>query len=91
MDRIAALRTVEEALSAFEAGEIDLDALESRVTGTLRTYATEFEDGPQRAYRATGDPAVEGAVVVAETPAAAREQFEELLEPEGPIDIEPAR
>ncbi len=69
-DRIVALRTVEDALAAFERGEIDLETLESRVTGTLRTYATDFEDGSRRAYRATGDQAVEGLVVVAEDPAA---------------------
>lgn len=91
MDRIAALRTVEDALSEFEAGEIDLDALETRVTGTLRTYATEFEDGTRRAYKATGDPSVEGAVVVADSPAAARAQFEELLDADRPaLEIERA-
>lgn len=91
MDRIAALRTVEDALSAFEAGEIDLDGLESRVTGTLRTYATEFEDGKRRAYKATGDPSVEGVIVVAEDPAAAREQIEALVEADRPaLEIEPA-
>jgi hypothetical protein len=50
------------------------------VQGTLRTYATEFEDGKLRAYRATGAPSVDGLVVVAESPAAAREQFADLAE-----------
>ncbi|MBS3760585.1 DUF7854 family protein [Halodesulfurarchaeum sp.] len=91
MDRIAALRTVEEALSAFEAGEIDLDTMEARVQGTLRTYATDFEDGQLCAYRATGEPAVEGLVVVAETPAGAREQIAELVDTERPtIEVERA-
>lgn len=84
MDRIAALRTVEDALSAFEAGEIDLATMEKRVQGTLRTYATDFEDGNLTAYRATGDPAVEGLVVVAESPRAARERIAELVADERP-------
>jgi hypothetical protein len=84
MDRIAALRTVEEALTAFERGEIDLDTLEARVQGTLRTYATDFEDGQLTAYRATGDPAVEGLIVVAETPRAAREQIADLVDADRP-------
>ncbi|MFB6086387.1 MAG: hypothetical protein ABEJ84_06225 [Halodesulfurarchaeum sp.] len=80
MDRIAALRTVEDALSAFERGEIDLDTVTARVQGTLRTYATEFEDGGLVAYRATGEPAVEGLVVVADSPGTARERIAELVE-----------
>ena len=47
MDRISALRNVEEALSAFEAGEADLAATERRVVAVLRTYATEFEPEPE--------------------------------------------
>lgn len=91
MDRIAALRTVEDALTAFERGEIDLETLESRVTGTLRTYATDFEDGTRRAYRATGDQAVEGLVVVAEDPAAAREQIAGVAGVEATaFEVEPA-
>ena len=80
MDRIAALRTVEEALSAFERGEIDLDSMEATVQGTLRTYATEFEDGGLAAYRAFGESSVDGLVVVAESPAAARERLADLGE-----------
>ncbi|MDZ7849996.1 MAG: hypothetical protein U5K70_04005 [Halodesulfurarchaeum sp.] len=91
MDRIAALRTVEDALSAFERGEIDLDTMAARVQGTLRTYATEFEDGGLRAYRATGEPAIEGLVVVAESPGAAREQIAALVDVDRPdFDIERA-
>ncbi len=91
MDRIAALRTVEDALSAFERGEIDLETMEARVQGTLRTYATEFEDGGLSAYRATGDPKVEGLVVVAESPSAARERIGELAEADPPaFEIERA-
>ncbi|WP_459193587.1 DUF7854 family protein [Halosimplex sp. J119] len=51
MDRISALRNVEDALGDFEDGEIDLAELEREVRGTLRTYATEF-DGELAAYRA---------------------------------------
>lgn len=91
MDRIAALRTVEEALSAFEAGEITLEDLEERVTGTLRTYATDFEDGRRQAYRATGDRSVEGLVVVATGPGAAREKIADVSETERPaFEVEPA-
>ncbi|AOW79296.1 MAG: hypothetical protein ACQEQJ_09810 [Halobacteriota archaeon] len=90
MDRIAALRTVEEALAAFEQGEIDLDTMEARVQGTLRTYATEFDDGNLGAYRATGDQAAEGLIVVAESPTAARERVLELLAPDRPdFEVEP--
>ena len=82
MDRIAALRNVEDVLSAFENGEIDLSTMEDRIQGVLRTYATTFESGTLSAYRATGDPAVEGMVVVAESPNHARERVRELVEDE---------
>lgn len=67
MDRISALRNVEEALRAFEDGEADLAATEERVLAALRTYATEFEGEAQAslaAFRAVDGPA-EGTVVVA--------------------------
>ena len=83
MDRIAALRNVEEALSAYEQGEVDLETMESRVQGILRTYATEFDDEDLSAYRASGDPAVDGLVVVAESAAAARERVMDLVETPG--------
>lgn len=83
MDRIAALRNVEEALSAFEQGDVDLETMESRVQGVLRTYATEFEDGELSAYRASGDPAVDGLVVVAASAAAARERVLDLAAADG--------
>lgn len=89
MDRIAALRNVEEALSAFEQGEVDLATMESRVQGILRTYATEFEDGALSAYRASGDPAVDGLVVVAESAAAARERVLDLVESQGEDGAQP--
>jgi len=73
MDRISALRNIEDALRAFEAGECDLTATERRVAAVLRTYATEF-DGEAAVYRATGDPPVDGRVVVAPSLPAARER-----------------
>ncbi len=44
MDRISALRNIEDALATFEQGETDLASMERRVRGVLRTYATEFAD-----------------------------------------------
>ncbi|MFB6281940.1 MAG: hypothetical protein ABEH40_07975 [Haloferacaceae archaeon] len=91
MDRISALRNVEEALRAFESGEADLAATEERVVTVLRTYATEFEGGEQAelsAYRARGGPAG-GTVVVAATPAEARERIRDLFDAEADaIDVE---
>jgi hypothetical protein len=73
MDRISALRNVEDALTAFEAGEADLTATERRVAAVLRTYATTFE-GEDAVYRATGDPPIDGRVVVAPSAPEARER-----------------
>lgn len=75
MDRISALRNVEDALADFEDGDATLSDVEDRVLGVLRTYATDFEDAEVAAYRATGDPRVEGMVVVAESADAARERI----------------
>lgn len=75
MDRISALRNVEDALADFEDGDATLSDVEGRVLGVLRTYATEFEDEDATAYRATGDPQVEGTVVVASSETAARERI----------------
>ena len=83
MDRISALRNVEEALRAFESGEADLASTERRVATVLRTYATEF-DGPAdedlAAYRAAGDDPADGLVVLAPSPAAARDRVTALLD-----------
>lgn len=87
MDRISALRNIEEALSEFESGEIDLVTMEERVRGILRTYATEFEDG--RPYRANGSPSVDGLIVVADSPREAREQIRDLTDDAGRFDVEP--
>lgn len=80
MDRISALRNVEDALADFEDGEASLGDVEDRVLGVLRTYATEFEDGDRAAYRATGDPRVEGVVVVADSEAAARDRVADRVD-----------
>ncbi|MFC4359485.1 hypothetical protein ACFO0N_16195 [Halobium salinum] len=81
MDRISALRNVEDALREFESGEVDLATAERRVLAVLRTYATEFEgeDGDLAAYRAAGDDRVAGVVVVAESAPAAHDRVLELL------------
>jgi len=88
MDRISALRNVEDALADFEAGEVDLAELERRVRGTLRTYATEL-DGELRAYRATGEEPADGMVVLAPSAGAARERVAGLLDGEPSFDVEP--
>ena len=79
MDRISALRNVEEALRSFEDGEADLAETERRVRTILRTYATEFEDEQRHAYRARGGEA-DGTVVVAASEAAARRRVRDLLD-----------
>ena len=73
MDRISALRNVEDALRAFENGEADLADTERCVAAVLRTYATEF-DGDDDVFRAVGDEPVDGQVVVAASKPAARER-----------------
>ena len=90
MDRISALRNVEEALRAFENGEADLASTERRVVTVLRTYATEF-DGPTdeglAAYRATGDDPADGLVVLAPSSAAARDRVTALLDDADVTDV----
>ncbi|WP_266079510.1 DUF7854 family protein [Haladaptatus caseinilyticus] len=87
MDRISALRNIEDALSSFESGESDLRTTERRVLAVLRTYATEFEsDRDLSAYRAHGDDRADGIVVVAESKEAARRRVHELLD-ESDIDF----
>lgn len=83
MDRISALRNVEEALRDFESGDSDLAATEQRVVTVLRTYATDFEgeDGVAP-YQATGEGRAHGLVVVAESETAARERVHDLLDEE---------
>jgi hypothetical protein len=89
MDRISALRNIEEALGAFESGEADLGSTERRVVTVLRTYATEFEDGELSPYRASGTDAADGLVVVAESESAARERIQDILDSsEGDFAVE---
>ena len=86
MDRISALRNVEEALARYEAGDLSLPELEREVRGTLRTYATAFGEGTL--YRARGDPAVDGVVVIATSRTAARERIESLSSRAVEFDVE---
>ncbi|MFC7155809.1 hypothetical protein ACFQPA_10115 [Halomarina halobia] len=86
MDRISALRNIEDVLSDFEAGECDLAAAERRVRGVLRTYATSFAE--RDAYRASGDPPVDGLVVVATSPKEARERLRALVDDPGSFEVE---
>ena len=87
MDRISALRNVEEALADFETGDTDLAGLERRVRGTLRTYATDL-DGDLRAYRAVGDDPVDGTVVLAPSAGAARERIDDLVTTDSAFEVE---
>ena len=79
MDRISALRNVEEALAAFEDGECSLAELEADVRGVLRTYAADFE-GDLQAYRASGDGPADGLVVLATSAAQARDRVDALVD-----------
>jgi hypothetical protein len=89
MDRISALRNVEDALADFEAGETDLAGLERQVRGIVRTYASEFEgEADLRAYRATGESPADEVVVLAPSVGAARGRVEELLEGDPAFDVE---
>ena len=88
MDRISALRNIEDALTEYEHGEIALPELEAEVRGILRTYATEF-DGKLTAYRAVGDGRAAGLVVVAASKAEARDRIEGLLSDTTGFDVEP--
>ena len=88
MDRISALRNIEDALSAFEAEECTLPELEREVRGILRTYATEFDE-ETRAYRATGHERVAGLVVVATSRQAARERIRDLVSDPPSFSVDP--
>jgi hypothetical protein len=86
MDRISALRNIEQALADFEDGEQSLSGLERDVRGILRTYATSFEE--RAAYRASGGERVDGLVVVADSRRDARERIEALVDDAPPFDVE---
>lgn len=96
MDRISALRNIEDALGEFEDGDLDLAGLEREVRGTLRTYATEF-DGDLAAYRARNDgddggsddaTTVDGMVVLAGSAQGARERVRDLADRPGEFTVE---
>lgn len=87
MDRIAALRNVEDALASFEDGECSLADLEAEVRGVLRTYATEYEGG-RRAFRAEGG-AADGVVVLAASRPEARERVADLVDDPGRFEVKP--
>jgi alkanesulfonate monooxygenase SsuD/methylene tetrahydromethanopterin reductase-like flavin-dependent oxidoreductase (luciferase family) len=80
MDRISALRNIEDALGKFERGEVDLATMEREVVTVLRTYATDFEDEELAAYRARGDDRADGLVVVANSADEAATRIRELLD-----------
>ena len=87
MDRISALRNVEDALAAFEAGECSLSELEADVRAILRTYAADFE-GDLQAYRARGGEA-DGLVVLAASAPEARDRVADVVEAPGDFTISP--
>jgi len=88
MDRISALRNVEDALAAFEAGDCSLSELEADVRGILRTYAADF-DGEMQAYRASGAGATDGLVVLAASVPEARDRVAALVEEPGEFSVTP--
>jgi hypothetical protein len=89
MDRISTLRNVEEALSAFEDGELSLHELEREVMAVLRTYATDFAQD-RHAYRAIGEPPADGVVVLAGSRVAARDRIVEIVGEEVRFEVERA-
>lgn len=80
MDRISALRNIEDALADFESGESDLQTTQRRVSNVLQTYATEFEDDQLAAYRAVGEDRADGLVVIASSRSQARSRVRDLLD-----------
>jgi len=88
MDRISALRNVEDALAAFEAGECSLSELEADVRAILRTYAADFE-GDLQAYRASGAGQADGLVVLAASAPEARDRVADVVEAPGDFTVSP--
>ncbi len=82
MDRIATLRQIESALTAFESGETDLEGCERQIRAAVRTFATEF-DGELSAYRSDT-----GTVVLASSEREARQRVRELTDASAPV-VEP--
>jgi hypothetical protein len=93
MDRISALRNIEDALRAFERGETDLATTERRVSNVLRTYATDFEGEEElAAYRASGGDRADGLIVVASSPEEAKRRVRDLLDADAEgIDVAVSR
>ncbi len=90
MDRISALRNIEEALREFENGATDLASTERRVMTVLRTYATEFDgDDSLSAYRASGDERVDGLVVVASSTSEATARIRALVDDPPTFEVDP--
>jgi len=89
MDRIAALRNVEDALSDLEAGEVDLATAERRVIGVLRTYVTEYDDADGKsAYRAARPDPADDLVVVAASATEATERARALVDGDPEFEVE---
>lgn len=90
MDRISALRNVEEALRTFEAGEADLERTQQQVQSVLQSYATAFDAAERQPYRAHGDGPADGVVVVAPDPETARKRVQKLHDVDAAsFDVEP--
>jgi hypothetical protein len=90
MDRISALRNVEEAIREFENGEADLATTQRRVQSVLQSYATEFEAEERQPYRAHGEAPVDGVIVVAPDAETARTRVLEHSDAESAsFDVEP--
>lgn len=87
MDRISALRNIEDALSDLEAGDADLASVEDRIQGVVRTFATDY-DGDLAAYRAKGDGPADGLIVVAASPQEAETRIGDLVDDPGTFDVE---
>lgn len=88
MDRISALRNIEDALQEYEDGQCDLGDLEDRVGTILRTYATAFEAEDLAVYRAEGGEAA-GTIVAAVDEERARSQISSRLEiPETAFELD---
>ncbi|QSG01307.1 DUF7854 family protein [Natranaeroarchaeum sulfidigenes] len=79
MDRISAIRNVEDALAAFEDGTVDLTTTEERVLAAVRTYATDYEGEATAAYRVQPISRQEPVVVVAASPDEAVERATSIL------------
>ena len=87
MDRISALRNIEDALSDLEAGDADLASVEARIEGVVRSFATDY-DGDRAAYRASSDGPADGLVVVAASSREAESRLRDLVDDPGPVDVE---